>query len=668
LPCGEILPSAKGLPILPELSMEKNVVYRSANFLIISLSFTLLLLLSACSFSLAEDLTPPPGAETPVIQDQPTEMSGPFFPLVAPVPAEGAAIYAEKCAPCHGDSGLGNGPQANELSVPVTAIGDPAVARQSTPSEWFRIVTQGNLEKFMPPFTSLSDPERWDVVAYVYQLSMPAETLALGEQVYQANCAGCHGELGRGDGPQAGQLSTKPRDFSNQAWMAERTEADFFATISQGKASGMPAFADKLNEEERWAAAGYLRTLSFMNSATQAASEPAASSQTDELSAAGTITVTNPLTSTQTGPVAVQLINGSGGEVPAGLPVTLYGFDSMQLVYTETVTSQANGMALFAQVPKPLGRAFLAGVDYQETTAGSDVLSIEDPTVPVTLTVTIFDTTTDTAGLLADRMHIFFEFIEGEQVQVVEVFVISNPTNQAVVAAESGGPVVSFLLPEGAMNLQFQDGTLGDRYLETPDGFADTVSVQPGTSQYQVIFAYTLPYPRKLELKLPLGLPVDSAIVMLPDVGVKLKSGQLEAGESRDVQGTKYLMFSGGAISAGGTLEMALSGNPKGSSSSLLVGSDNRTNLLIGLGALGVVLIVVGVWFFFKSRSVDEDGEEVQGLETESGDIPQDPDSLMDAMIALDDLYKAGELPEEAYQQRRGELKAKLNRLLGKES
>ena len=36
----------------------------------------------------------------------------------------------------------------------------------------------------------------------------------------------------------------------------------------------------------------------------------------------------------------------------------------------------------------------------------------------------------------------------------------------------------------------------------------------------------------------------------------------------------------------------------------------------------------------------------------------------MDAIIALDDLYRAGDLPEEAYQQRRAELKAKLKELL----
>jgi hypothetical protein len=38
----------------------------------------------------------------------------------------------------------------------------------------------------------------------------------------------------------------------------------------------------------------------------------------------------------------------------------------------------------------------------------------------------------------------------------------------------------------------------------------------------------------------------------------------------------------------------------------------------------------------------------------------------MDAILALDDLYQEGKLPEEAYLQRRSELKARLERELGK--
>jgi len=61
------------------------------------------LILTACNMTLAEDITPPPNyvPPTPV----PTLV---LYPLQAPNLAKGETIYIEKCAPCHGDSGLGD--------------------------------------------------------------------------------------------------------------------------------------------------------------------------------------------------------------------------------------------------------------------------------------------------------------------------------------------------------------------------------------------------------------------------------------------------------------------------------------------------------------------------------------------------------------------------------
>ena len=43
----------------------------------------------------------------------------------------------------------------------------------------------------------------------------------------------------------------------------------------------------------------------------------------------------------------------------------------------------------------------------------------------------------------------------------------------------------------------------------------------------------------------------------------------------------------------------------------------------------------------------------------------ESPEALLDAIVALDDLYQAGELPEAAYQQRRAELKERLRQIRG---
>jgi hypothetical protein len=56
-----------------------------------------------------------------------------------------------------------------------------------------------------------------------------------------------------------------------------------------------------------------------------------------------------------------------------------------------------------------------------------------------------------------------------------------------------------------------------------------------------------------------------------------------------------------------------------------------------------------------------EDEEDLP--EASSGEESQE--ALMDAILALDDLYQEGKLPEDAYLQRRAELKARLERAMG---
>ena len=79
---------AAGYPILhPGNPMTKLI--RTTLFVLFPL------ILAACSFSLAEDITPPPGAQQPVVQSSTSEApTGPSYPLVPPDPAAGAADYA----------------------------------------------------------------------------------------------------------------------------------------------------------------------------------------------------------------------------------------------------------------------------------------------------------------------------------------------------------------------------------------------------------------------------------------------------------------------------------------------------------------------------------------------------------------------------------------------
>lgn len=627
--------------------------------------FILLLtgLLTACNLSLAADVTPPPGYQPPPEAQAPVQStSGPVYPLVAPDPAQGASTYAEKCAPCHGVTGMGDGSQADQLPNPATAFASENTPRDAVLAEWFDLVTKGNLERFMPPFQSLTDRERWDVVAYAFMLGFPQESLAKGEQIYQAECAACHGAVGKGNGEDAASLSVKPPDFSNQAYMTQKTNRDFFTAISDGIQPNMPSYSDQFSEDERWAVAAFLRSFSFVTATAQVSVTPTAAPQpvgTETEDALATPVVTNtPVDepTTPVGSVTGKLVNTSTEMLGEGIEVTLHGFDQMSVVLTQTTTVSADGTYAFENVEMPEGRIFLTTVDFDGITYGSEVATASAELKNIDLPIEIFKTSSDLSALSVDRLHFFFEFLGPEIVRVVELYIVSNPTQQTIVAPEGQQAVLSFTVPKEATNLEIQDGRIGERYIETEDGFADTAPIRPGMGNYQVLFSYEMPYSRKLELVREMQLATNAVVILVPENGMEIKGDTLQDAGMRDVQGTMYRLYNGDAMAAGEKLDLTISGK--------MVGEDlNNTNgLIVGLGALGVVLVFAGVWLYRRNSA---SGNVLENEETEGEEEPEETaESIMDAILTLDDLYQAKELPEEAYWQRRNELKERLQKVL----
>ncbi len=637
-----------------------------------------LVILSGCNFSLASDITPPPNY-TPEAVIAPTN-SPVVFPLVAPDPKQGAQLFTDHCAACHGAAGLGDGPQASKLPNPVAAIGTADVARQASPSTWFQVVTNGNLDRFMPPFaSSLSDAQRWDVLAYVYSLSMPDKSLADGKALFQQQCAACHGESGKGDGTKAASLTKPPKDLTDQSLLASLSANDLFGAITNGSAPDMPAFASQFNEDQRWALTTYVRSLSFSSGSTsgQASTGPTTSptpvtagadtptpggpTQTPgtlaPTSASGTTTILATVaggTGTITGKITFD--PGVTSSLPSGLMVNLVGYDGMTPALNKTAPVQADGSYTIENVEMPSGRFFMASVALDQVTFNSDVVQPQAGANALNLVIPVHATSSDASTLSVDRMHIFLDFSTSGTVQVVELFIITNPTNKVIIPAASGQPVITFKLPAGATGLQFQDGQIGQRYLATADGFGDTASVPPGAAQHQVLFAYNMVYQDKLDLSLPVPLPVKAAVVLLPQNGVNVQSSQLVDGGAQNVQGSTFRVYNGSDIAKSGQLSFSLSGLPKQSTSTSSTSGSSTTNLIIGGVVLLLALLLTG-WWLVRSGALKFCPVKAT---LPAPQVAEDPDTLIDAILTLDDLHKEGRLAESAYQSRRAELKDRL--------
>ena len=86
------------------------------------------------------------------------------------------------------------------------------------------------------------------------------ETIDAARPIFQANCAICHGPRGLGDGPAAFTLN--PRPVNLQVHVPQHAEGENLYWISEGVAgTGMPAWKDKLTDEQRWQLVRYLQAL-----------------------------------------------------------------------------------------------------------------------------------------------------------------------------------------------------------------------------------------------------------------------------------------------------------------------------------------------------------------------------------------------------------------------
>lgn len=78
------------------------------------------------------------------------------------------------------------------------------------------------------------------------------------EVLYRPLCMGCHGRDGRG-GRAAG--TTPVPDFTRAAWQTSRTDAQFLASILNGKGADMPGFDDRLTTAQARDLVAYVRAF-----------------------------------------------------------------------------------------------------------------------------------------------------------------------------------------------------------------------------------------------------------------------------------------------------------------------------------------------------------------------------------------------------------------------
>jgi hypothetical protein len=363
------------------------------------------------------------------------------------------------------------------------------------------------------------------------------------------------------------------------------------------------------------------------------------------------------------------LSNGSGGAIPAGQNVTLVGLDqdqtgSYQKVSEAQTPVNGDGSYRFTNVAVALNRAFLIISSYEGVEYQSDPVIAKDATTNYSIPIIIYDKTNDFNGLTVDQIHLKFDLSSQNVIQVTELYIVTNPGKQVVFVTSDGTAIPFLPVPTGASSVQFQLAQGSAQLLNATGGFA----LLPGADkQYGFQASFSMPYTNTLKYNQLFTLPVSSLTVFVPQ-GVHLSGEQLTSAGPQTIQSQTYTMYQSNKMAAGSSLSLALSGKP-GTSTGLPF--DRQTLTLIGVGVVGLMLIGAGIYLYMRDRTriQKEELEEQRVLQMQEepieGDaLGDDSDDIMDAMIALDDQYKAGEIAREPYEKRRNELKERLKGIL----
>lgn len=174
--------------------------------------------------------------------------------------AGGASAFKDNCATCHGTGGEGGKGYPN-LNDDDWIWGGQLHEIHATLQHGIRV--QGDLDTLqsqMPAFGKdklLKRDEIYTVVDYVLTFSGGdvVDSFEKGKQIFQAQCASCHGNDGRG------MHEFGSPNLTDSIWLYGGARKDLYETIYYSRAGMMPAWKDRLDENTVRQLAVYIHQL-----------------------------------------------------------------------------------------------------------------------------------------------------------------------------------------------------------------------------------------------------------------------------------------------------------------------------------------------------------------------------------------------------------------------
>ncbi len=183
-----------------------------------------------------------------------------------PPPMTPAQTFQALCARCHGEDGKGHGMNAVYLDPAPRNLTSAEFMASKPDARFLASIHNGVPGTSMPPWgKALTDAQIQGVLDYVWTnfvreprrhlkprkvpdenlVAMSAESVRRGQTIFLQRCTGCHGRKADGNGPNSVDISPRPRNLTNAAFIRSMPDRRLFESIEYGvEGTAMPSWMD----------------------------------------------------------------------------------------------------------------------------------------------------------------------------------------------------------------------------------------------------------------------------------------------------------------------------------------------------------------------------------------------------------------------------------------
>ncbi len=551
----------------------------------------------------------------------------------------GKTLFSQRCVQCHGEQGKGDGPLAEQIpgELPDFTAADYAVDK--SPQEIFDTITNGRMDKMMPPWgDQLSEDERWDLASYVWSLHLPAGAMDEAVKLYEQDCSSCHGSSGAG-------VEAGVPDLNNPHWLSA-TDAQLVAAFTTDTHPDV----GQLDENEQMLLASAVRRFSLGFDQTQVSVEGL-------------------------GDVEVSVSNGSSGEHLANQPVRLIIFEQEQFVETREGETDDQGRARFTGLPTAPTWAYVAETTYQGLTYHGEVGQFSPDSNMIEISVSVYDPGASKEAISIDRSHWLVDISNPGFVDIGEVYAFLNTADHVYTGEAASGQeaprVLEIPLPDDAIHISVEGETLGERFILDGTTLIDTQPLPPGNTQ--IFLRYSLPVEKgRVTLSHPLLYPTKMLNLLAPDIGISIDAPDWQQGDPIPTQSGAFLNYSIFDLPAGAMPTATLNGITEDILTSTT--SDEPQQVIDRNAAPGVSGTPYLPWIVSGLGLIVLGGGVAIGWRKHRQTLAAVPDlreeqkkALIQQIAALDDAFESGEITGDEYHKQRNTLKLQLIALMREE-